>query len=76
VAPRRNLRRRRACTSYKRQGPRPRPLAGPGALRAPFSGRIGARRLAPGRYRDTLVATDAAGNRSSAVRVAFTVVRR
>jgi hypothetical protein len=50
--------------------------AGPNSLR--FSGRLRVRgrtlSLAPGRYRLTLVATDAAGNRSAARRVAFRVV--
>jgi hypothetical protein len=38
----------------------------------PFSGR----NLALGRYRATIVATDAAGNRSIARRLSFTLVRR
>jgi len=37
--------------------------------------RLGSRRLAPGRYRLTLVARDAAANRSNAVRAKFTVKR-
>ena len=41
-----------------------------------FSGRLGARALAAGRYRATLTATDAAGNRSKPRRATFTVVRR
>jgi hypothetical protein len=46
-----------------------------GGNRKRFSGRIGRRRLAPGSYRVTIVAKDAAGNRSKAVRATFTVVR-
>jgi hypothetical protein len=50
--------------------------AGPNSVR--FSGRLRVRgrtqSLAPGRYRMTLVATDAAGNRSLARRVSFRVV--
>ncbi len=50
--------------------------AGPNSVR--FSGRLRVRgrtlSLAPGRYRMTLVATDAAGNRSLARRVPFRVV--
>jgi Tol biopolymer transport system component len=46
--------------------------AGPGALR--FRGRVRGRRLAPGRYRATLRAVDAAGNASRRVSVRFTVV--
>ena len=41
-----------------------------------FSGRTKRGRLAPGRYRATVRATDAAGNRSKARTVTFTVVRR
>jgi hypothetical protein len=37
-------------------------------------GRIGEKRLRPGRYRLTLTATDAAGNRSKPVRLAFAVL--
>ena len=40
-----------------------------------FSGRIGRRALRPGRYRATLTATDAAGNKSAAKRLNFRVVR-
>ncbi len=47
-----------------------------GANRNPFSGRIGKKRLRPGRYRATLVATDAAGNASTPARAAFRVIRR
>ncbi|MEA2429025.1 MAG: hypothetical protein QOF37_2653 [Thermoleophilaceae bacterium] len=41
----------------------------------PFSGRIGKKRLRPGTYRATLVATDAAGNRSLPKRLKFRIVR-
>ncbi len=47
-----------------------------GANSNPFSGKIGKKRLRPGRYRATLVATDAAGNASTPARVAFKVIRR
>jgi PKD repeat protein len=46
-----------------------------GANRMMLKRRLGARRLAPGRYRLTLVARDAAANRSNAVRARFTVRR-
>lgn len=44
--------------------------------RLAFSGRIGSRLLAPGRYRFVVSATDAAGNRARPRRVAFRVLRR
>jgi hypothetical protein len=47
-----------------------------GVNRVAFSGRIGRRKLKPGVYRATLVATDAAGNRSKPKRLTFRVVRR
>jgi hypothetical protein len=47
-------------------------VAGPNAQR--FSGRIGRRTLAPGPYRALVTATDAAGNRSAAATVRFTVL--
>ncbi len=40
-----------------------------------FSGRLGARKLRPGRYRLAAVPTDAAGNAGAAVRATFRVVR-
>lgn len=46
-----------------------------GANRVRFSGRIGRRALRPGRYRLTVRATDAAGNRSAARSATFRVVR-
>ena len=48
-------------------------VAGPNAKR--FSGRIGRRTLAPAAYRALVTATDAAGNRSVAATVRFTVLR-
>jgi hypothetical protein len=41
-----------------------------------FSGRIGHKALKPGSYRLTIVATDAAGNKSKAKRIDFRVVKR
>jgi DNA-binding beta-propeller fold protein YncE len=46
------------------------------ANRLRFSGRIGRRKLAPGRYRAVFTATDAGGNRSSGARVSFRVQAR
>ncbi len=46
-----------------------------GPNRRGFSGRIGKRRLKPGRYRATLIATDPAGNASEPKRLPFTVLR-
>jgi hypothetical protein len=46
-----------------------------GANTIKFSGRIGRKALKAGRYRAVLTAIDAAGNRSSASRVSFRVVR-
>jgi hypothetical protein len=70
------LRRAQPCTrkllfvgSLTRSSP-----AGPTSV--PFDGRIGSKRLAPGRYQVTLVATDAAGNASPPVTVWFRIVPR
>jgi hypothetical protein len=46
-----------------------------GASSVRFSGRIGKRALRLGSYRAVVRATDAAGNRSGAKRVAFRIVR-
>jgi hypothetical protein len=48
----------------------------PGRRSTPFSGRLGRRPLAAGRYRATLRATDAAGNLSRPVSVRFRIVAR
>lgn len=47
-----------------------------GANTLVFDGRIGGRALKPGRYRATLVATDAEGRRSAPRRATFTIRRR
>lgn len=60
VAPRRRLRRARRCTRRHRRGALSRSAAA-GLDRTAFSGRIGSRALAPGRYRATLRARDTTG---------------
>jgi DNA-binding beta-propeller fold protein YncE len=45
-----------------------------GANSIAFKGRVGGRRLAPGRYRAQITATDAAGNRSKPASAGFTVL--
>jgi PKD repeat protein len=49
---------------------------GPGAVSVPFTGRIGGTALAPGSYKASVTAIDAAGNRSRSATVRFTVVTR
>ena len=66
---------RRRCTRYVRAG-RFAKQSATGANRHRFSGRIGRRSLRPGKHRATLVATDAAGNRSAPRRLGFTIVKR
>ena len=72
--PTRANRTRPRCTRYVRIG-RFAQLAGTGTIRKRFSGRIGRRTLRPGRHRAVLVATDAAGNRSTPRRLRFRIVR-
>jgi hypothetical protein len=73
--PSRANRKKPKCTRYAllgrfaQQG-----VAGPNTK--PWSGKIGKRKAKPGRYRATLVATDAAGNRSQPKRLNFRVTRR
>jgi hypothetical protein len=57
----------RRVTSFTRKA-----KLGPNKVR--FSGKVRRRALARGRYRAVLTATDAAGNRSAARRVAFVVI--
>lgn len=74
VPPERRLRRRPRCTRYKREGAFSREgTQGPNSVT--FSGRIGRRALRPGRYRASLRATDAAGNRSRIRYLDFQVAR-
>ncbi|MEA2387402.1 MAG: Bacterial Ig-like domain, partial [Thermoleophilaceae bacterium] len=71
----RTNRKRKPCSRFVRAGAFAH-AARAGSNRKGFSGRIGAKRLAPGSYRVTLVATDAAGNKSEPQQFAFTLVRR
>ena len=64
---------RRPCSRYRAAGSFSR-MSRAGKNRKHFSGRIGKRRLRPGRYRVTLRARDAAGNRSRRRRLAFRMV--
>jgi hypothetical protein len=65
----------RKCTRYKIAGTLRRTGEGPGRDSTAFSGRIGRKALKVGKYRATLRAIDAAGNRSSAKRLSFRVVK-
>jgi hypothetical protein len=69
----RRNRKARKCTRYKRRGELVR-SGGQGDNAVPFSGRIGKRRLPPGKYRVTIVATDAAGNASQPGLARFTIL--
>jgi hypothetical protein len=76
LADKRSRRRRPRCVRFVGRGAltrRNRP-AGAGATR--FTGRVGSRALAAGRYRATFTATDASRNRSAPRRLYFRVVRR
>jgi len=74
--PSRANRRHRSCTRYVRvrAGTLVRHVRA-GANTLAFSGRIGRKALAPGRYRLTLTLTDPAGNASRPKSIAFTIVR-
>ena len=76
VKPTRKLRRRPRCTRAVRVGVLRRAGVPAGPVSVRFNGRFGRRKVPLGRYRGTVVVTDAAGNRSRAVRVGFRVVRR
>ena len=74
--PTRANRGKRRCTRYVRTGAFLAPQrASAGRNRKRFSGHIAGRRLSPGGYRATLVATDTAKNASKPVRAAFRVVK-
>jgi hypothetical protein len=69
------LRRRPACTRSVRAGAITRRTPHGGRVSLRFSGRVGGRVLAPGRYRATIVARDARRRHSRSRTTAFTVVR-
>jgi hypothetical protein len=73
--PARANRKKPKCTRYGLLG-RFAQLGVAGANTKSWSGKIGKRNAKPGRYRATLVATDAAGNHSPPKRLSFRVVRR
>ncbi len=75
VAPTRKLRHARRCARIFVKGTLTR-TSHQGSNRVAFSGRIGSRKLAPGRYQATLTATDAAKNTSKPQTIAFTIVGR
>jgi 6-phosphogluconolactonase (cycloisomerase 2 family) len=70
---RRNSRRKR-CVLFRRAG-RLAAAAKQGANRTRFNGRLRGRRLRPGPYRATAVATDSAGGKSARSSVRFRIVR-
>ena len=71
VRPTRRLRRAKRCTRLLTKGTLTR-RSKLGANSTRFTGRIGRRKLAPGKYAAVLTATDIAGNRSRARTLAFT----
>jgi hypothetical protein len=71
----RKNRHRRKCTYFKTVTTIRRTTLPAGAVAIRFSGKIGKRKLRPGRYRATIIVTDAAGNVSRAT-VTFKIVRR
>jgi hypothetical protein len=73
--PTRKNRKKRKCTRYKRAGKTLTRKSKTGKNSVKFSGRIGKKALKRGSYRLTIVATDAAGNKSKAKRLSFKVVR-
>ncbi len=72
----RRLRKRRRCVRYVPTGTLRVRRTVAGVNRTRFSGRFGRRALGRGRYRATLVATDASGSKTRPLRLSFRVVRR
>jgi hypothetical protein len=62
------------CVTIVTPGPIIRSGRGPGSVTIPFSGRLGATRLQPGRYAAAVAAVDDAGHRSAIKLVKFTIV--
>lgn len=74
VKPRRAKHGRR-CARYRRIGTQARPGVG-GANSLTIAGKVGRRTIPAGRYRLTIIATDAAGNASAPIRKTLTVKRK
>jgi FG-GAP-like repeat len=75
LAPTRARRRRHRCTRYRSKGTLTRRNRPAGSGRTAFSGRIGRRALAAGRYRVSVRATTMGGVSSSTKRASFRIVR-
>jgi hypothetical protein len=75
VKPSRKLRKARKCFRLQTVGALRR-SATAGSNAVPFSGRIGTKKLKPGRYQVDVAATDEAGNKSTIASAPFTVKRR
>jgi hypothetical protein len=75
LMPTAKLAKRRACTRYLAAGKLVRTKLGAGERSVAFSGRVGGRGLAAGRYRATLVATDGRHRKSRAKTARFTIVK-
>ncbi len=71
-----SARRGRACTVFESAGTLRRTAVRGGRVTIAFSGRIGQRPLAPGRYRVTVIATNTVRDISSPVSAPFTIVGR
>ena len=68
-------RKRSPCVRFTTRGSLKTVSVKAGAKTVKFSGRLSGRRLSPGTYRFTLLATDSGGRKSKATNVTFTVVR-
>jgi hypothetical protein len=75
VAPSKKNRKAKKCTRYLSVGIFQRQST-IGANSFTFRGRVGGRKLKPGKYRLQIVAADAAGNRSAPRYVSFKIVKK
>jgi hypothetical protein len=76
VKPSKTLSKKKKCTRYSAVGTLTRSKAVAGANKLAFTGRIDRKKLAPGNYRITLRATDAAGNVSKPRTTTFRIVKK
>jgi 6-phosphogluconolactonase (cycloisomerase 2 family) len=72
----RSNRTHRKCGLFRQAGPPLTVTGRSGANKTKFSGKLKGRRLSPGPYRATAVATDSAGGKSAPRRVSFKIVQR
>jgi 6-phosphogluconolactonase (cycloisomerase 2 family) len=75
VKPKSSNKKKKPCTRYVKVGKSWKLSAKAGSRKTAFSGKVGSKSLKAGKYRLSIVATDASGNAASPKTVKFTILR-